>query len=125
MDYVVRKDVSSINLSWVLEKNGEYMTCSFDTDNNPELLQNRKPGYYKVRTTLPSPLKGGKYNISSVGVGIANVESLIVERNVFSFDIEENSYDPTYKSYSINRGGYLIANNPWKIIDYRNLENNI
>lgn len=121
IDYIVRKEVSAINLSWVLEKNGEYIACSFDTDNNPELLLNRKSGYYKTRTSLPSPLKGGKYSISSVGVGIANVESLLVERNVFSFDVEENSYDPTYKSYSISRGGYLVANEPWQIMQYKNL----
>ncbi len=122
MEYIVRQKVNSINLSWVIEKNGEFITCSFDTDNSPELLEERKPGIYKVKTFIPAPIKGGRYNISSVGVGIANVESLSVERSLFTFDVEESSYDPTYKSYSINRGGYMVSNVKWEITDFKELK---
>lgn len=119
--YTLRKPIKSMNICWGLTRHGEEIAYSFDSDFNETLLDTRKPGKYTVRCKLPFPLKGGDYSISVLSMGIANVEAFHVKENVLKFSVEEESFDPTFKSFSANRPGLMVVNNGWEQISVENL----
>ena len=47
-------------------------------------------------------------------IGIANVEGIDSQSHVFNFNIEENSFDPTFMSYSSNRPGLIFTCLSWE-----------
>ena len=114
IDYVLNEDMAGIVLGLNIDRNGELYACSFDSDEDQKRLKERKKGKYKTRVKLPHPLKAGAYNISSIGIGIANVEGIDSQSHVFNFNIEENSFDPTFMSYSSNRPGLIFTCLSWE-----------
>jgi lipopolysaccharide transport system ATP-binding protein len=116
ISYEIRKPVNGMNVCYVLDKNGETMGFSFDTDFNENLLKTRTPGSYNVRVKLPYPLKAGIYQISNLSLGIVNIGTFNNENDVFSFEVAEESFDPSYKSFSASRGGVIVFNNEWEEI---------
>lgn len=120
--YVVRKPLSGMNICYALDKNAETIGFSFDTDFNESLLSQRDPGVYTFRVKLPHPLKAGQYQISTLSLGIVNLGAFNVEQNVFSFEVVEESFDPTYKSFSSNRDGMMVFSNEWEQLSYNAYE---
>jgi lipopolysaccharide transport system ATP-binding protein len=116
--YIVRKPISGMNICYALDKNAETLGYSFDTDFNESLLNQRDPGIYTFRVKLPHPLKAGQYQISTLSLGIVNLGAFNIEKNLFSFEIVEESFDPTYKSFSSNRDGILVFSNEWEQLSY-------
>ena len=115
IDYILRSDLSGIGIGLNLDRSGDILACTADTDLNPERLSERKKGNYKTKVTLPYPLKAGNYTISSIGIAFTNVAAIDSQSNIFSFNVLENSFDPTFKSYSGNRPGVMFANLSWEI----------
>lgn len=113
MKYVLNENISGCVLGMNLDRNGELFACSFDADEDENRLKERKSGIYNVRVKLPYPLKSGSYTISSVGIGIANVDGIDGVKNPFNFIIEENSFDPTFKSFSASRPGHVFTCLNW------------
>lgn len=114
IDYVLNEDLSGVGLGLNLERNGEMLGISFDTDEDESRLKERKKGKYKTVVQLPNPLKAGSYSISSIGIGLTNVGGIDSADNVFNFYVEENSFDPTFKSFSLNRPGVMYTCLHWK-----------
>lgn len=114
IEYSLFEEMTGIVVGLNIDRNGDIYACSFDTDENPDRLKKRKPGHYKTRVKLPCPLKSGSYSISSVGIGIANIGGIDSQSNVFNFVIEENSFDPTFMSFSANRPGVLFTCLNWE-----------
>lgn len=116
IDYVLRTELSGVGIGLNIDRSGDIFACTSDTDVNPERLEERKRGNYTTRLILPNPLKAGSYSISSIGIGFTNVSGIDSQSNIFNFNVVENSFDPTFKSYSASRPGALFANLPWEII---------
>ena len=112
--YVLNEKIAGLSMGLNLDRSGELLACSFDTDENEKLLEEREQGVYKTVLALPNPLKAGSYTISSIGIGIANIGGIDSCDNAFSFSVEENSFDPTFKSFSANRPGVMYTCLNWK-----------
>lgn len=110
--YIIRKEQSGIGLTCAVERNGDLLFVSFDTDNNPERLSRRETGIYYGELVLPSPLKAGLYTIS-FNVGRPNVGGIHVNKNILRFVVEERSFDPSLKAWSANRPGHIVASLNW------------
>lgn len=118
IEYELHKDLAGVGVGLNIDRSGEIFACTSDTDVNPERLSERKSGNYVARVTLPNPLKAGSYSVSSIGIGFTNVGGIDSQSNVFSFNVLENSFDPTYKSYASSRPGVLFTNLTWHITKY-------
>lgn len=114
--YCLKKNMSGVVVGLNIDRNGELYACSFDSDEDQNRLKERKQGVYRVKVKLPQPLKAGIYSISNIGIGIANVGGIDSQSDVFSFSVEENSFDPTYYSFSSNRPGQLFTCLNWDTI---------
>jgi lipopolysaccharide transport system ATP-binding protein len=115
IEYELKENMAGIGVGLNLDRSGDIFACTMDTDVDPERLSEREKGKYKTRVTLPTPLKAGNYSISSIGVAITNVVGLDEQSNVFLFNVVENSFDPTYKSYASTRPGVMYTNLKWEI----------
>jgi lipopolysaccharide transport system ATP-binding protein len=125
IEYIIREEEAGLDLGLILERNGETLAVSFDTDRNPERLHKRKPGYYKVVVSLPCPLKAGGYKIANVGIGKTNVGPININKDILSFTIEEQSFDASLKSYAAKRPGVIVADLEWKLVSYEILSQKI
>lgn len=114
IQYSIFEKMSGVVLGLNMDRNGDLYACSFDTDENIERLKERQLGCYITKVKLPCPLKAGSYAISSIGIGIANIGGIDSQENVFKFSVEENSFDPTYMSYSANRPGVMFTCLNWE-----------
>jgi lipopolysaccharide transport system ATP-binding protein len=92
---------------------------SFDTDNDENLLLSRKEGIHNAKITLKTPLKKGRYDVSFSLVSLKK-EYFDSVQNIFSFYIDENSFDPTFKSFSSDRNGLIIPEIEYKYISHNN-----
>jgi lipopolysaccharide transport system ATP-binding protein len=113
IQYILREDLAGVGVGLNIERNGEMLGISFDTDEDENRLKTRKKGKYVSVVALPSPLKAGSYNISSIGIGLTNVGGIDSVDHVFNFFVEENSFDPTFKSFSLNRPGVMYTCLNW------------
>ncbi len=111
--YVVRQKITGLSFNVVVERNGEPLFLTFDTDTAPQLLDQRLPGVYTTEFTLPSPLKSGRYTIH-LGLGILRVDGVHNKSNAFTFDVEERSFNESMKSYGSSRIGVLATSLEWK-----------
>ncbi len=125
IEYVIREDAIGLDLGMILERNGEVLAVSFDTDRNPERLDKRKAGNYRVSVCLPTPLKAGRYKIANLGIGKTNVGPININKDILIFDVEEQSFDSSLKSYAAKRPGIMVANLEWKLVAQENLSNKI
>ncbi len=116
VEYEIREDINGVSLAFVLEKDGDIIFISFDTDYDSEKLNKRVPGKYRSKVKLPSPLKAGMYNFANIGFGSVNTTSININQNALSFEIKELSFDPTFKSYASNRVGIVPTCLNWQEI---------
>ena len=73
--YVVRRPLVGCNIGMWVTYRGTILFLTFDTDEDPELLERRKPGQYEAMIPLPAEmLKAGSYTIS-LDSGIINQAS--------------------------------------------------
>lgn len=113
IQYTLSVPLESIHICINLKKENTIIWRSFDTDLYPELLQQRDSGDYLYKVKLTNPLKAGKYNLDFF-IGIVNSIALDSVEDSISFEITENSFDPSFKSYSKNRAGIIPAILNWE-----------
>jgi lipopolysaccharide transport system ATP-binding protein len=105
--YQVHQTVYGANLALIITYKGTEILCSFDTDVTPEYLNQRVPGIYKCKVSLPvHVLKAGLYTIH-IGTGMINKQAFELHKDVVSFVINEISEDTSFKGYAERRTGVL------------------
>ncbi|MEN7549774.1 ABC transporter ATP-binding protein [Rapidithrix thailandica] len=95
-----------------LERNGEMLFYSFDTDVDPDRLERREPGRYQARVELPTPLKAGLYTLN-FDIGVYGSRNLEMVYDLFSFEIEERSFNSRFKSYAARKDGKIVTHLKW------------
>lgn len=111
--YIIRERITGLSFNLIVERNGEPLFLTFDTDNSSELLEARKVGIYETECRFPCPLKAGKYVVHA-GLGVLRVSSVHNKREAFVFDIEERSFNESMKSYGSSRIGVMATSINWK-----------
>ena len=115
--YKVNEPTESMVVGTVLERNGETLFYSQDTDTNPERYDTRQPGIYTTKVKLPSPLKAGRF-VLHVSIGRINSKPIDRRPDTFVFDVIEKSFDASLKSYSANRIGVIATQLNWDITNF-------
>ncbi len=111
--YAVNKPVQGAIVNFELKKNGSDLFWSFDTDKNPELLDQREIGAYICRVKLPSPLlKPGTYQIT-MGTGIANSLKIHHVEDALHFEVDFLSASSSFLSFSSRRSGSIALSLDW------------
>lgn len=111
--YLVRESLVGLSFNVVVERNGEPLFLTFDTDNSPQLLDERVPGIYETEVVFPSPLKAGRYTVH-VGLGILRMSGIHSKREALIFNVEEKSFNESMKSYGSSRIGIMATSLQWK-----------
>lgn len=108
----VHKKVRGCHLACITTTNeGYHLFSTADTDQNEKLFNERLPGEYRARVTLPSNLLNtGVYHIA-IGFGIPGIE-LIDRQDAVSFTINETG-DFGCLSEGYRREGFLLCEIPW------------
>lgn len=89
---------------------------SFDSDQSPELLEERNKGVYKVKIVLPRKiLKPGEYYIS-LGTGIANQSKLSYFKSCLSFEVVPTKIYSSFLSYDSRRVGLIRSDICWELL---------
>jgi lipopolysaccharide transport system ATP-binding protein len=117
-EYVLREATMGLSVSFLLQRSGEPLLMSFDTDTATDRFETRQPGIYRTQVTLPSPLiKAGQYTIdASVGITYGRVgNSLHRVTNALTFDVDLISKAGSLSSYASQRAGKLALELDWKI----------
>jgi hypothetical protein len=114
MRYKVRESLQGTNLGFALTYRGTRILGSFDTDQEPELLEFRKAGEYEVRVDLPTEiLKPGLYFLTlSCGRPNGGRPMQFLE-DIVQFEVRESA-DLSLKSYSTNRPFYVAIRADWQ-----------
>ena len=121
-EYVVRKNIPGLIVSFQLSKNGIPLILSFDTDSSPERLEDRTCGRYVSKVVFPRTLlKPGNYSITT-SVGIPNVLAYERLEDVLSFDVELRSRSAQFLSFASWRPGTIAMPLVWET---RNAEDDI
>lgn len=115
--YRVYEPTNSMVLGITVERNGETLFYSQDTDKNPERYNVREPGIYTTKVKLPSPLKAGRF-MMHLGIGRINVKPIDRQSDVFVFDVLEKSFDPSLMSYYSKRIGVIATELDWQITNF-------
>lgn len=115
IEYTLNVPLESIHLCINLKKDYNIIWRSFDTDLQPKMLRKRNAGKFRYRVRLTNPLKAGKYSIDFF-IGIVNSVAIDTVEDAISFEVTENSFDPSFKSYSQNRSGIIPAILNWEAI---------
>lgn len=113
-EYEFRTEMKATALALTVERNGEMLFASYDSDTDPDRLKLRKPGRYKTKVRLPHPMKSGKYNLLALVIGKSPGYVIHEIRDVFSFHIEDRSFDPTYVSYKSEHPAKMMVLLDWK-----------
>ncbi len=114
IDYTLLENLTSIHLCMNLYKDGMLLWRSFDTDLNDSLLNTRLKGEYQYQIKLPHILKAGSYSFNFY-IGVVNGMAIDAVEEVITFDVIEKTFDPSFKSYSKNREGVMVALPTWNI----------
>ena len=115
--YRVNEPTDSMVVGTVIERNGETLFYSQDTDINPERYETRYPGLYVTKVKLPSPLKAGRF-VVHISIGRINSKAIDSRPDVFVFDVIEKSFDPSLKSYYSKRIGVIATELDWQITNF-------
>lgn len=110
--YIIRKTLAGAAIQLVMERNGEILMVSFDTDADATLLDHRQPGLYRARVRLPTPLKSGRYEVT-LGLCIPNHAGIDNHHRALVFYINDLSFDSSLRSYGASRPGVIAAHLPW------------
>ena len=117
LKYRLNEAIDSMVIGIVVERNGETLFYSQDTDVNEERYNRREAGDYTTRVKLPSPLKAGRF-IMHISIGRINGKAIDPKRDVFVFDVIEKSFDPSLKSYYSKRIGVIATELKWDILNF-------
>lgn len=114
-EYSVNKEMEGLLISFELRRNGATLFMSFDTDIDQDRLKQRKPGIYKNRVILPTPLlKSGMYTIT-LRAGVINVYNCQILEEILRFQVDLISRPSAYLSYADRRLGILAMPIPWTL----------
>jgi lipopolysaccharide transport system ATP-binding protein len=122
--YVIRELLTGVGVNLIVRRNGDILFLSFDTDDQPWLLDGRIPGAYASTVCLPTPLKAGHYTID-LSLGRLNIGGIDVRRDVLSFEVEESSFDASMRSYTESRPGVMAAHLQWQIRSDESMSNQV
>jgi hypothetical protein len=112
LSFVFRQPLIGVAVVIIAKRNNDVIFVSFDTDNQPELLEKRKPGTFISTVSFPGFMKAGIYSID-VNIGRLNIGGIDVCTNAISFEIIEKNIDSSKRSYSASRPGVIAANLDW------------
>jgi hypothetical protein len=115
--YEVNEPAEGIVISVILERNGEPLFYSQDTDVHPDRFGKRMPGMYTTKVRLLNPLKAGRYVIH-ISVSRSNAKPIERHSDAFVFDVIEKSFDPSMKSYYSKRIGVIATELDWQITNF-------
>ncbi len=117
LEYLIRAPMSGTIVNCTLNRNDEPIFLTFDTDTVPERLNNRKPGYFKTRFTIPSPLlKDGYYSVdTAIGIAFGRGENRHRLNNSLKFEVALTSKSGSLLSYEKIRKGKLALNLDWML----------
>lgn len=110
--FEIRDPLDGISVNLVVKRNGELLFVTFETDDQPNLLNTRSKGVYSTTVDLPSPLKSGKYSLD-IYIGKINVGGIDEQLNSLMFQVDDKSFDTSVRSYSSKRPGVMAAHLPW------------
>ncbi|MFC2059493.1 ABC transporter ATP-binding protein [Chloroflexota bacterium] len=113
IEYEVREEMIGSLVAIALYREGVLLFQSYDTDHNRELLNKRLPGCYRAQVNLPCPLKAGAYTMD-VNTVIANTEFIDHIREALAFEVEEFSFNVSFRSISRDKAGIIAADLVWK-----------
>lgn len=117
-EYVLREPTMGLSVSFVLQRAGEPLLMSYDTDAASDRFELRQPGHYRTRVTLPTPLlKAGQYTVdASAGVTFGRTsKSMHRVTNALTFDVELLSKSGSLSSYAASRPGKLALELDWSL----------
>ena len=113
-EYILTKPLEGAVVNFELKRNGSVLFQSFDTDEDPALMNTRLPGRYKSIIHIPSPLlKPGNYSVTT-NTGIINVTALQRLEDILSFIVEFKSKPSTFLSYAEKRKGAIAVPIKWQ-----------
>jgi lipopolysaccharide transport system ATP-binding protein len=113
LEYAVRRPKKGTILYMELDRNGGPLLWSFDSDTEPERLEQRCSGRHRYRLELPAPLlKPGVYHISA-GAGIANRKKIHHVERAFNFEVQLISRASTFASFAEKRPGSIATAIEW------------
>lgn len=111
--YKVREDIGGTNLAMHVDRDGNQIFWTMDTDSNKELLRMRRAGEYVAALVIPKRLlRMGVYSIN-VDAGFFGIKGIVRYDNCLFFEIENKSENLTKNSASI--GGMVMVPINWKI----------
>lgn len=114
ISYVVRKAITGAIIKIVIASYIGDIFWSFDTDENPELLENRTLGRYSARIKIPAfVLKPGIYTLN-FGTGVANSDAIEDVEDKISFETMILSKSDAFLSYSSRRKGLIAQSLKWE-----------
>lgn len=114
IEYEVHEPVEGAVITIDMLRNGATLFLSFDTDENPERLQQREQGLYRAQATIPAGLlKPGHYAVTLV-TGIANAQKLHRIDEALRFEIHLISHPASVLSYSEKRRGVIAMPLQWQ-----------
>jgi lipopolysaccharide transport system ATP-binding protein len=112
LEYEVRQRISnSVVEIWLLAADGTHLMTFGDHDQNPALLEERKPGRYTAEVRVPG-------NLLNTGAYFLRVNSGIVNQLTYDhvdalrFEIVDSRPDAARQ----NRRGYVVPFAPWRTI---------
>jgi lipopolysaccharide transport system ATP-binding protein len=112
--YCVRRPLVGSNIGLAVNFRGSPLILSFDSDEDPHLVDHREPGEYEVRIDLPAQiLKAGLYSIY-MDCGILNHSEKIQKLDsCLQFEVRE-SMNTSLKSFAARRAGLLATRLRWQ-----------
>ncbi len=108
----IREPLTGMGVNLIVQRNGEVLFRTYDTDAHPERLKERSPGLYFASVDFPTPLKAGYYTITPI-IGILNIGGVDKKVDALSITIEETSFDTSLSSYSSKRSGVMAVHLEW------------
>jgi len=115
-EFHVTAPISGYSLYCQILRNGEVLFVSFDTSEKPEYLEQREPDRYKTTFTLPSPLlKPGSYSVDIFTGRPGTLPTQKLE-NIMRFEVDLNSKQSLYLSYSKDRPGVVAVPLEWDTV---------
>lgn len=112
MDYVIKKEIHTMNIDALISKNGIPLLFSFDIDVDELLSYNRQPGEYTTRVKLPTSIfKEGMYVIEILVGAHRNISD---PNASVKFEIKNTKLDLQNKSYHPERPGFLRMDLEWE-----------
>jgi lipopolysaccharide transport system ATP-binding protein len=110
--YEVKYDIKGANISFALKRDGIVLFRSWDTDNNPAILELRRKGTYLTKLSLPKmQFTPGVYSIY-VAAGQPGIGVIVQYDDCITLELTNSYHDDN--NYSYSRGGILIMPITWR-----------